>query len=176
MHNSHFDQPATRAARQFQSVSAPVVRRERRRFNIPVCALQRLDGAHWAELACHPARKAATCRNPVVWPLDDKPSQHTAHSHSVARRRLSCVAFARRAAAVIGSIFATTSHSVCCAQFPFCLAHSPAAHYADLEADSIACAPVVNICGADVATPVCAGLVPLRSLQTGSALRVTTGW
>jgi len=80
------------------------------------------------------------------------------------------------AAAVTPFGFVTISHWFCRIQFPFCLAHSPAAHHADLEADSIAGAPVVNICGADVATPVCAGLVPLRSLQTGSALRVTTGW
>jgi len=78
-------------------------------------------------------------------------------------------------AAVTRFGFATISHWFCRIQFSFCLAHSPV-HHADLEADSIAGAPVVNICGADVATPVCAGLVPLRSLQTGSALRVTTGW
>jgi hypothetical protein len=79
------------------------------------------------------------------------------------------------AAAVTRFGFATISHWFCRIQFSFCLAYSPV-HHADLEADSIAGAPVVNICGADVATPVCAGLVPLRSLQTGSALRVTTGW
>ena len=93
---------------------------------------------------------------------------------SLAQRGLSYAMIAV-AAAVTRFGFATISHWFCRIQFSFCLAHSPV-HHADLEADSIAGAPVVNICGADVATPVCAGLVPLRSLQTGSALRVTTGW
>jgi hypothetical protein len=107
--------------------------------------------------------------------LNDEQFQHTAYSDSLAQRGLSYAMIAV-AAAVTRFGFATISHWFCRIQFSFCPAHSPAAHYADLEADSIAGAPVVNICGADVAVPVCAGLAPLRSLQTGSALRVTTGW
>jgi len=106
--------------------------------------------------------------------LNDEQFQHTAYSGSLAQRGL-FYAMVAVAAAVNGSGLATTSLPICHTQFPFCLAHSPV-HHADLEAASIAGAPVVNICGADVATPVCIGLVPLRSLQTGSALRVTTGW
>ncbi|MCL4237656.1 MAG: hypothetical protein KJ047_05365 [Anaerolineae bacterium] len=107
--------------------------------------------------------------------LNDEQFQHTAYSDSLARYGLSNAIIAVAAAATLFG-FATISHCFCRIQFSFCLAHSPAAHSADLEADSIAGAPFVNICGADVAMPVCAGLVPLRSLQTGSALRVTTGW
>ncbi len=40
IHVSHFDQLAARAARQFQSVSAPVVRCHSISLHIPVCALQ----------------------------------------------------------------------------------------------------------------------------------------
>ena len=97
-------------------------------------------------------------------------------SASYTRQRLPGTGSRERCFHVGPGLTTSDDPNFCVPIVPGCLAHPPAAHHADLEADSIAGAPVVNICGADVATPVCAGLVPLRSLQTGSALRVTTGW
>ncbi len=117
IHVSHFDQLAARAARQFQSVSAPVVRCNSISLNIPVCALQvwtALIGLIYSVFPIASGHPWQPCD--VV--LNDEQFQHTAYSDSLAQRGLSYTMIAV-AATVTRFGFATISHWFCCILFSF---------------------------------------------------------